>query len=102
MSAAPSGRAAVGRGTVQLDLMPSSSPTAAQLIEALHTALYGALKLRADGSRHHLNCINRHVNAIPRPCSPACEYATGALLLAEDFEAAHAPARRPAAGRTAG
>jgi hypothetical protein len=73
--------------TVQLDLLPPASPSAVQLIHALHTALYGALKPRADGSRHHLNCINRHVNAIPRPCSPACEYATGALLLAEDWEA---------------
>jgi hypothetical protein len=26
------------------------------------------------------------VNATPRPCSDACLYATGALLLAEDWE----------------
>jgi hypothetical protein len=76
-------RAAEGH---QLALLPAASPTAAQLINALHVALYGALKPRSDGSRHHLNCINRHVNAIPRPCSPTCEHITGVLLLAEDWE----------------
>jgi hypothetical protein len=55
------------------------------LIRALHKALYLALVPKRDGTRHHANCINRHVNASPQPCSRKCDIATGALLLAEDW-----------------
>lgn len=76
-----------GAGERQLELLPAASPTAEQLIHVLHTALYGALVPKRDGTRHHRSCLNRHVNASVTPCSPACEYAVGAALLAEDWEA---------------
>lgn len=85
----PLARTARGAGAVQAPLWPveEERPAPAHVvIAALHRALYAALVPRADGSRHDRGCINRHVNAIPRACSPACEYATGALLLAEELE----------------
>ncbi len=63
--------------------------TDATVIRALHKALYGALVPKRDGSRHHRACLNRTVNASPTECSPACGYAVGTLLLAEDWAAAN-------------
>jgi hypothetical protein len=60
------------------------------VIRALHKALYLALVPKRDGSRHHRSCLNRTVNASPTPCSPSCDYAVGALLLAEDWESEQA------------
>jgi hypothetical protein len=56
--------------------------------------LEDALMPKRDGTRHHYACLNRHMNASDTPCSDRCVKANGLL-------AAHAPARRPAAGRTA-
>jgi hypothetical protein len=72
-------RPTAGRGTVQLDLLD---------------VLEDALMPKRDGTRHHYACLNRHMNASDTPCSDRCVKANGLL-------AAHAPARRPAAGRTA-
>jgi hypothetical protein len=71
----------------------------AALIHALHTALYGALVPKRDGTRHHRSCLNRTVNASPTECSPACGYAVGACLLAEDFEDGLFEATAPEPGR---
>jgi len=59
---------------------------ASDVIAALHKALYGALVPKRDGTRHHRACLNRTVNASPTECSRACDYAHGALLLAEDWD----------------
>lgn len=56
------------------------------VIHALRVALHAALYPRADGSRHDRNCREARVNSVRYACSDACEYATGALLLAEDWE----------------
>jgi hypothetical protein len=86
----------------QLALLPAASPTAEQLIHALHAALYGALVPKRDGTRHHRSCLNRTVNASVTPCSDPCLYANGALLLAEDYADSHPrprPDRRRGGGR---
>ncbi len=62
-----------------------TAPSDTRLIHALHRALYLALVPKRDGTRHHRSCLNRTVNASPTPCSPSCDYAVGALLLAEDW-----------------
>jgi hypothetical protein len=89
----------------QLALLPAASPTAEQLIHALHAALYGALVPKRDGTRHHRSCLNRTVNASVTPCSDACRYAVGACLLAEDWAESHPrprPDRRRGGGRERG
>jgi hypothetical protein len=53
--------------------------------------LEDALMPKRDGTRHHWACLNRHVNASDTPCSDRC-------VKANDLVAAHAPARRTAAG----
>lgn len=69
------------------------------VLRAMRTALYAALYPRADGSRHDRNCFNRKPNSSPTPCSPACRYATGAYLLAEDLTADEAPVPAREMGR---
>lgn len=72
--------------TATVQAIAATVPSEHLLIRALHRALYTALVPKRDGSRHHRACLNRTVNASPTACSDACEYAVGALLLAEDWE----------------
>ena len=65
-------------------------PAEARLIRALHRALFLALVPKRDGSRHDRNCREARVNSVRYPCSDVCAFATGALLLAQDWESEHA------------
>jgi hypothetical protein len=103
-------RPTAGRGTVQPFLLsppidlgheiaargcPEDAET---VLAAVVWALEKAMRWRANGVGHLRTCLESNVNALPRACSDDCQRAQIALVWARTHLAAHAPARRPAAG----